>query len=304
MPRPPKKKKNLETLIEKKTQLESLQKAIMSVYLSRTEEDLLDIINKTLPTLCQVDNIELSHQAKNSQYVYSYSFIYNDKSYFFHFHKKSRFKRGKKLSLKRVGKSLESALICIEQYKQLKVNKEQWELAFDTIATPICLTDLNGHILRTNKPFREKVKMSKEVLLQKHYFNVFFGKKVSFSSHTKKQKRRESLSNNGKKEVFEISVQKIAQTAEKEIQLVILRDITEQIKMEHKIAQSVKSAEMGVISSSIAHELNNPIAGVQSLLQTLETQKKNTKLSNDLKEMLLAIKRCNHIIDKLLNIHR
>ncbi len=305
MPGSRKKNKSTTELAEKKKQLEFLQKAIMSIYLSRTEEDLQIAVNKTLPALCQVDSIKLTHQpnSKKSKHTYNYSFVHNNKDYSFLFYKNTGITGKEKPLLKRVGKALESTLISIEQYKQLKINKEQWELAFDTIATPICLTDLKGNILRTNKNFREKTKMSKKDLLQKHYFTVFFGKPPS-SSQSYQEKRRENLSIHGKNEVFEISLQKISQNTENEIQLVILRDITEQIKMEHKVAQSVKSAEMGVISSSIAHELNNPIAGVQALLQTLEIQKKHTELSKDLKEMSLAIQRCNHIINKLLNIHR
>jgi len=108
----------------------------------------------------------------------------------------------------------------------------------------------------------------------------------------------------GQEKVFEISLQKVLQNPENEIQLVILRDITEQIKIEHKIAQSAKSAELGIISSSIAHELNNPIAGIHALLQTLQIQKQDADLNKDLKEMFMAIQRCSHIINQLLNIHR
>ena len=102
---------------------------------------------------------------------------------------------------------------------------------------------------------------------------------------------------------MKFSFKKLLETRKKTIQLVILRDITKQTQMEYKIALSAKSAELGIISSSIAHELNNPIAGVQALLQTLQIQDKNNNLSEDLKEMSLAIQRCSHIIDQLLNIH-
>ena len=59
----------------------------MSIYLSRTEEDLQTVINKTLPALCQVDSIKLKHQphSKKSKHTYNYSFVYNNKIYSFLF---------------------------------------------------------------------------------------------------------------------------------------------------------------------------------------------------------------------------
>ena len=303
-----KKTKSVKDLSEKKDQLESLKKSVLAIYLTHSEEELLRVIKKQLPALCKVDFIELSHDCqkiKKAKYIYSYSFTYKDKNYFIHFHKADGLAKTEKWFLNKVGQALESVLIRIEEYKELKISKEQWELAFDTIATPICLTDLQGHILRTNKTFREKTKLSKTELLQKDYFTAFFGKAedtTAFQSH--KEKRREKLLVDGQERDFEISLQKILQNTENEIQLVILRDITKQIKIEHKIAQSAKSAELGIISSSIAHELNNPIAGIHALLQTIQMQKTDENLTEDLKEMSLAIQRCIHIINQLLDIHR
>ncbi len=192
----------------------------------------------------------------------------------------------------------------LEQYNQLKNKKEQWELAFDTISTPLCLTDMNNYILRTNKTFRDKTHLSKDKLLQKNYFQVFFRSpaKHSIVSTNENKKRIKRILNN-KEECFEISVQKISLSNEPPIQLVIFRDITEQIKIEKKIAKSAQAMELGIISSSIAHELNNPIGGIHALLQILQINNKNNpELADDLKEMSLAIQRCMQIIHRLLHV--
>lgn len=309
MPYNRKKQEHSEELIRKKAQLVSLKKIVMAVGLCNSEDELKLIVEKELHNLCQVDVIVFQARkpsSKSSKYIYQYSFTYNNNTYFILFKKESGILKTEKWFLKNTGKTLESAIVRLEQQKNLKINKEQWELAFDIIATPICLVDLQGNILRTNKTFREKTKMSKQELLQKNYFTVFFGKEkaslLTQQSNTKKTREKRLI--NGKEETFEISVQKILQNTETEIILVILRDITEQIKVENQIAESAKSAEMGIISSSIAHELNNPIAGIQALLQNLQMQNLDKNISEDLKEMSLAIQRCTHIINKLLNIHR
>lgn len=299
------KKINSQELIEKKNQWEGLKKTILPIYLARTKEELFSIIKKDLPELCSVHSIELDHlpKPKKSKNTYTYLFSYQSKDHFIHFYKEETILSKEKKILKKIGQALESALIRMEQQEQLHFQKEQWELAFNTITTPICLTDLEGNIIRTNKNFREKTNLSKINTLQKNYFTVFFGKPDN-QPFLNQSKRREKLSKNGKEEIFEISKQLIPQNIGREIQLIIIRNITEQIKLEHKIAQLAKSAELGIISSSIAHELNNPIAGVLALIQTLQIKKTNPNLSKDLNDMSSAIQRCSCIIDQLLNIHR
>lgn len=299
-----KKTKSITTLLQKKDQLTSLKKCVLAIYLSSSENNLFTLMQKKLPLLCNVDFIKLSHQypVKKTKYIYSYPFIYNDEQYCINFHKTLGFVTTHKSFLKTIGKTLESTLIYMEKHKNLIISKKQWELAFDTITTPICLTSLSGNIIRTNTTFRKYTKLSKVELLQKNYFSAFF-KKPENKKSLLLNKNQETLVINGKPQIFELSIQKISQNTNKKILLVILRNITEQIKIEKQIAESAQSAELGIISSSIAHELNNPMAGIYGLLQTMTLSQKNKILDKDIKQMSSSIQQCIYIIDKLLNIH-
>jgi len=282
--------------------IDPLEKSLISIYLSRSEKDMDHLIKHTLPELCTVDSIEFID--KKSKATYSHSFNYKDKKYYINFYKKSG--SVDKLFLKKVGQALITTLIQIEKARELKTHQKQWELAFNTITIPICLTDLKGYILKTNESFRKTLNQVEINLLKKHYFNVFFGrKKTTLEKVTsKKITMQETILINNQESTFEVSIQKVTIDLEEAVQLVAIRDITEQKKMEYQIAQSAKSAELGIISSSIAHELNNPIAGVQMLLQSMLLQ--NTLLESqkkDIKEMLIAIERCTNIIDQLLKAH-
>ena len=301
-----KKNKDITELIKEKEQLLSLKEALITTYRPHLEKDLQALLKKELVRICGVDSMELQSGSiwiKNSKYLCLHSFKHKDQTYSIRFHKKQGLSKEEKRKLKAIGKILESALIRRHKEQELRIKKEQWELAFDTIASPICLTNQEGKILRTNKNFRKKTYMSKTELMQKNYFEVFFGRPAPTESLANSYyKRREEVYKNDKKYIFEISVQKISQNQGTEIQMIILRDITEQIKLEYQIAESAKSAEMGIISSSIAHELNNPIAGILLLLQTLQIQVKNKSVNQDLEDMSLAIQRCIQIINKLLSI--
>ena len=98
------------------------------------------------------------------------------------------------------------------------------------------------------------------------------------------------------------------QETEETLRLIIFTDMTEKIKMEHQINRLAGSAEMGIITSSIAHELNNPLSGMQSLLQIAkgeqhQTQNKGTsELTAFTDDMLQAVYRCQQIVKQLLNL--
>ncbi len=293
-------------------QLEQLEKVIMSIYLQSTHYDLAHILKTTLPKLCQIDSIDLNWNTntpatKKRPYTLATYFHYLatrfTNPYCIRFYKKTGILKEQKSFLKQVGGALEIHLHRLEQQNNLKNKKEQWELAFDTITVPICLTDNTNRILRTNKTFRHKTKLSKKQLLHKNYFQAFFGDNVKSPPPLpgEHKKRFTKQTPNNKKEIFELSVQIIAKTKVKNLQLVILTDVTKQTQIEKKIAESAQSAELGIISSSIAHELNNPIAGMNAMLQLLHIKNKNNPaIAQDLKDMNKAGQRCSNIIHQLL----
>src|SRR5690606_23702095 len=69
---------------------------------------------------------------------------------------------------------------------------------------------------------------------------------------------------------FEISIQASPiEVQDQEVILVLMRDITSRLVLERKIVESSKQAELGLIGSSIAHELNNPLGGILSFVQLI-----------------------------------
>ena len=273
-----------------------LKKALMSLYGSCSEKELLSVIKHQLPQICQVDLIELSDtQWQGIKYTDTYSFTHNHQEYFIHFHRAKAFSKVHRGFLKKVGKAIERALISWQKESQLKSIKEQWEMAFDAISLPISLTDKKDCILRTNRAFREILKKSKKELLGKNSFEVFFKKPVTLTDNKKTQ---EKTSINGTEKTYEITRENLTGF---EMYLLVFRDISKKIKMEREIALSERTTEIDIISHSIAHELNNPVAGVQALLQTM-LAKGGDKAKNKkpLQEMEQAIQRCGQIVQELL----
>ncbi len=201
-------------------------------------------------------------------------------------------------------------LIKIEQTENLK---QQWDSTFDAISTPLCLTNEKFSILRTNKSFTEKLSSKPTTIVGENAFRLFLGsQEISF----KMEKGQSHLTALANKEInntilnYEIHCQLISQPQQSndlknKQYLVMFRDITEQKKLEKQIFESAKMAELGTIGSSIAHELNNPLAGMLSFIQIIKMDlNKESPYYSDIKEMETATLKCKDIVENLLGFSR
>jgi len=105
---------------------------------------------------------------------------------------------------------------------------------------------------------------------------------------------------------FEVSSSRIQTDAEKQFKyLNIYKDVSEQILFEQRMTQNAKMNDLGLISGSIAHELNNPLGGIISYLQILQMElPKEHILQKDLQDMVMTSLRMKKIIEGLLVFSR
>lgn len=85
----------------------------------------------------------------------------------------------------------------------------------------------------------------------------------------------------------------------------LYKNKTEEHHFEQRLNQTVKMKELGIISSSIAHELNNPIGGILSYLQLIQMDlTKDHSMTADIKAMVDTTLRMKKIIEDLLIFSR
>ncbi|MCC2678423.1 MAG: two-component sensor histidine kinase [Pseudobdellovibrio sp.] len=85
----------------------------------------------------------------------------------------------------------------------------------------------------------------------------------------------------------------------------LYEDISEQKALETKFQQTAKLSEVGLISSSIAHELNNPLGGILSYLQIMKMELPNTHpFQQDIEVLTEAALRMKKHIEDLLFFSR
>ncbi len=85
----------------------------------------------------------------------------------------------------------------------------------------------------------------------------------------------------------------------------LYEDISEQRAVENKFQQTARLAELGLVSSSIAHELNNPLGGILSYLQIMKLDLANSHpFQADIEMMNQTALRMKKIIEELLIFSR
>jgi two-component system, sporulation sensor kinase E len=85
----------------------------------------------------------------------------------------------------------------------------------------------------------------------------------------------------------------------------ILQETTERKLLEDRLIRSERLAATGQLAASIAHEVNSPLQGIVSLLQTIkETHKQDDRLLENLNLVNSGFIRIQDIIKKLLDLNR
>lgn len=154
-----------------------------------------------------------------------------------------------------------------------------WEGALDAIPFPVVLISEKGEVHQHNTLFAKlnftpanclKLKIREKTVINEIPYNIF------------------------RKEIHHLD----------EVKLLFVF-FTESFFLKGDGNHTPSGQELGIISSSIAHELNNPIAGIQAALTLLMLDDGlNTEAEQTLKEMKSGSMRCKQLIETFLGFSR
>lgn len=193
--------------------------------------------------------------------------------------------------------------LCVERLLQIERNRDlqsQWESTFNAISDPVCLIDDAYNLLLANRRLlKEK---GHHVLEKKCYQALFERTSPCPDCHRGKPFRLREQTNHSR--VYDVFSQAVTIDYQNTF-FHLYRDVSQQLGLERQLVESAKLAELGTISSSIAHELNNPLGGMINFIQLLLMDLgEKDPLRGDLLEMQTAALRCKDIVKNLLGFSR
>lgn len=223
--------------------------------------------------------------------IYDFPLVQDNKDYgslFFARDKNLPFKREDRDFLDQLGEAIS---LCVERMLQIERNKDlqsQWQATFNSISDPLCVVDAEFNIKIANQTFHNFVKKNPAEVRQ----------------HDFKEPLRLKIQNQAHLLIYEVFRQTLTIDYQKHY-FYLYRDISRQIGFERQLVESAKLAELGTISSSIAHELNNPLGGMLNFIQLIKMDLKGGEAyANDLTEMEKGTLKCKDIVQNLLGFSR
>ncbi|MCJ8277403.1 MAG: HAMP domain-containing histidine kinase, partial [Bdellovibrionales bacterium] len=220
---------------------------------------------------------------------------------FFFKEEDTSFSKQDKKFLSQVAEAVSLSIERTFEYQKSRELKKQWEATFDAILDPICLTDEKYNIQRVNASFIKKSESSFDKAIGEKCYRILFDR----DEPCKNCRRGEvfQLRNPSQKkqsEVFDVYTHNLA-NEHKPLYFQMYRDITQDLNLQRQVIESAKMAELGTISSSIAHELNNPIGGMLNFVQLMKMDLTGEEdFFEDLIEIEKGVIKCKNIVKNLL----
>lgn len=190
--------------------------------------------------------------------------------------------------------------------------KRRWMATVDAIIDPMMIIDKSYEITQANQALAKHTQTDIKHLLGKKCHKIFAGRETPCPGCSIKTTWESNEAHSFELEVtesnkfFEVTSQPMLDSNGKiEASLHIYRDRTNAKQMRRQLLQNEKLASIGLLAGGIAHEINNPLAGILIFSQMIlrEMDPKNPHYQ-DVQEIESATQRCKAIVENLLDFAR
>ncbi len=288
----------LESIFNSKS-IDEMESKITSILRKHFHIDWVHIRIFQSEILTKLSTIEFQNQFETK----SFDLDYNSKTQgrvIFASKKGTYIKKSTNPLLQKISDALSLRLKQITTENEIEHSNLQWESTFKALPFKAALINKNFKILEYGGKFNtKKIKKSKSSLC----YEKFFGR----NKPCKGCKLGENFLMEHKNDSLEVNSKKIFDPVNDDhYYLNFYRDFEVSTLGESSKATRAKLEEFGIISGSIAHELNNPLGGIKILLELLNEDKNlsSPDEKQDLKVLMESTNKCINIVDELLNFTR
>lgn len=180
---------------------------------------------------------------------------------------------------------------------------EQWQATFDALAEGLALFDGENRIVRCNRSFasmsgissNELIGQDGEAILEKTIGTADFLRNIAPVRYTGEYHHEWRW--------FHITIDPIISAAQRTGSIVVLADVTERKVAEQTLRNSEKLAATGRMAHVIAHEINNPLQALTSLIY-LSAATSKPEVRDYLAQAAEELNRISRITRQVLSFHR
>jgi two-component system NtrC family sensor kinase len=201
---------------------------------------------------------------------------------------------------------------------KIRMSKKQLETAFDAIVDLICVVDDKLCITRANKSYAKKTGRSVRDLPGEKCHAAFFGsasecekcpalRTLKTGEASQKTGVMQRIGDDEK--IFDISTYAVTDTQGSVVNVIEhIRDVTQERRVNEQLLRAEKLAGIGIMTSGIAHEINNPLSGIsgtaENMLASPEKYGLNSKGADRMSMILECASRATIIMKDLLRFSR
>lgn len=299
-----------QKLILTTQRLEAYHRSLIAIQRSRNLKEMEKLLVEALKPLLGIYQVRISYstnlQTDKNQYnvqLLSENRPIGTVTYL----REEALQADEKKYLQQISHAIELALDRQARLEESESLKQQWDATFDAIQDPIVLISKSYEVVRANSSVKKLFGKNSSLVIGKKCYEVFFERRTPCETCALGKNFELPLARTYEPELksIHVSSHKHLSTEDDGYFVNIYRDVTEKQKIERRLLESAKLAELGTIGGSIAHELNNPIAGMLTFAQLIKMDLAKTDPHyNDILDIEKAILRCRDIVQNLLGFSR
>jgi len=190
----------------------------------------------------------------------------------------------------------------VSMLKKIDLASKEWRSTFDGISEPITVIDREFNIVKANKAFANLIEADVKKIKNKKCFSLLANRR-SPCVECPAVKENQALRIKGKNKNDLLAWSYSIKLDNNDFRFQFYRNVSKETALTAALVQSEKMAALGKLVGAIAHEINNPLAGILATSQLLLNDSSNTipqEISNDIMEISAAALRSKKIIDDLL----